>query len=203
MAEFNKKQTFLRLNFFEGESEAESPFIEVDSLPENGDVGEVYRITGTGELYCYLTESKFSHFDSVPTIASQGEAYETIGQLTGYDKCHILFTAKLEHRLEEFSCIVYTNSDYEPYSGRISSMQGTSDYGTGYSGMSCNASQLCAGELYFSELVSNAGLSYVYDGVGGDVADTIIITSITPLGQELFDFSTGGKVNITEGKVIK
>lgn len=203
MAEFNKKQTFLRLNFFEGESEAESPFIEVDSLPENGDVGEVYRITGTGELYCYLTESKFSPFDSVPTIASQGEAYEAIGRLTGEDTCHKLFTAKLEHSGEEFSCIVYTNSYDEPYSGYISSMQGTGDYGYGYDNMHCTATQLADGGLMFSELVSNADLSYVYDGGGYDATDTIIITSITPLGQELFDFSTGGKVNITEGKVIK
>jgi hypothetical protein len=82
-------------------------------------------------------------------------------------------------------------------------MQGTGDYGNGYDRMYCSATQLAEGGLSFSELVSNADLSYVYDGEGGDVTDTIIITSITPLGQKLFDFSTGGKVNITEGKVIK
>lgn len=203
MAEFNKKQTFLRLNFFEGESEAESPFIEVDSLPENGDVGEVYRLTGTGELYCFLDSDTFTPSDVVPTIASEGEAYETIGQLTGYDKCHILFTAKLEHSGEEFSCIVYTNSDYDPYTGRISSMVGTGDYGNGYDRMYCSAEKLCDNGLYFLDLLYNAELNPFYFDGEGDVADTIIITSITPLGRQLFDFSTGGKVNITEGKVIK
>lgn len=194
MAEFNKKQTFLRLNFFEGESVAESPFIEVDSLPENGTVGEVYRLTSTGELYSFLSASKFSESDAIPTIVSEGDASEIIGQLMGYDTCHILFTAINDYG-EEFSVIVYTNSDSDPYSGYISSMQGSDDYGTGYNYYYGTAGELVRGEITFYALMENAQVSVS----GGQVT----ITNVTPLGQQLFDFSTGGKVNITEGKVVK
>ena len=195
MAEFNKKQTFLRLNFFEGESVAESPFIEVDSLPENGTVGEVYRLTSTGELYAYLAKSQFSVLNPIPTIATEEQASNIIGQLMGYDKCHVLFTA-INDNSEEFSVIVYTNSDSDPYTGRISSMQGSSDYGAGYDNYYGSAYELVNGQISFTQLMSNAQLG-LYD------AGNVTITNVTPLGQQLFDFSTGGKVNITEGKVIE
>jgi hypothetical protein len=202
MAYFNGKRVFFspRIHLVGGTSEE---VIEVDSLPSESEatIGKVYKVTGTGELYCFLDADTFTPSDVVQTIASEGEAYETIGQLMGYDTCHILFTAKLEHSGEEFSCIVYTNSDYDPYSGRISSMMGTGDYGYGYDHMWCSSGQLCAGELYFYNLLSNAELPTYYSDGEGDHPVTIIITSITPLGQKLFDFSTGGKVNITTGKV--
>lgn len=195
MAEFNKKQTFLRLNFFEGESEAESPFIDVDSLPENGDVGEVYRLTGTGELYCFLAASKFGVFDALTPAINEQQASALIGELVGYDTCHKLFTA-VNDSGEEFSCIIYTNSYSDPYTGYISSMQGSDDYGTGYDRRIGDAYELVSGNISFSRLMNSCELSnYDYGNV--------TITSITPLGEKFFDFSTGGKVNITEGKVIK
>jgi hypothetical protein len=195
MAEFNKKQTFLRLNFFEGESVAESPFIEVDSLPENGEVGEVYRLARTGELYCYLTASVFDWTATVQTYANEQQAYAVIGELMGYDTCHILFTA-VNSFGEEFSCIIYTNSYDNPYTGFISSMQGSGDYGNGYGNNLGGAYELLNGDITFSRLMYNADLGNYDSG-------TVTITNVTPLGQKLFDFSTGGKVNITEGKVIK
>lgn len=187
-----------------GNYEGSGDIIKVSTLPSQTEasIGKVYKLTDSGELYAFLAASQFSAFDIVPTIASNAEADEIIGQLMGYDTCHTLFTAKLNHSGEEFSCIVYTNSDYDPYSGYISSMQGSGDYGYGYNQMYCSAAQLAEGGLTFSDLVTNAGLSYVYDGGGYDATDTITITSITPLGEQLFDFSTGGTVNITTGKMI-
>ena len=130
MAYLNGKKVFFspRIHLVGGSSE---DIIEVETLPNESEatIGKVYKVTGTGELYAHLTASQFLPSDIVPTIASESEASEVIGMLMGYDTCHTLFTAKLNHSGAIFSCIVYTNSDYDPYTGRISSAQGDGEYG--------------------------------------------------------------------------
>lgn len=205
MAYFNGKKVFFspRIHMTEGGG-GSAEIEEVSALPDESEalIGKVYKLTSTGEMYAFLTASQFSTFDAVPTIASESEAAQVIDMLMGYDTCHTLFTAKLNHSGEIFRCIVYTNSDYDPYTGRISSAQGDGDYGEGYDRGYYGAYDLVGGYITFENLVRNAGLNPSYYDGNGDAADTVSIISITELGKKLFDFSTGGKVNITTGKIV-